>query len=1084
MNLKDAQWLAKIIDFFSKNNCSDSWLIDLSAIAPAVLKKVIEKDVSLIVVPKLDIAESVVNSLREWLLLANIDIDVVLLPEVSVGTTYTPGGEFDRSGILYDALNLNSKKIYITSVSALLASAPKPDDMRDLCFTLSKDEPVPLMLLVEKLVALDYDDEDEVTLPGEFSHRGGILDLFSPRADMPVRIDYWGDDIESMKCFDTATQRSVEDIDSYIIVPRAGLNIEVFGADFYDYVSCCESLSVVVVNPDLCLEHAKDFEPDENVERLVQIFETAQTGEYSELLDEVEAANRNDVERLRCFPAISHIVDSAANELDIGYMHIHQKLVSEQVSQWIDTGYAVILLARDVDSVALVEQWCDECGIGLDSVIIVTGNVSTGIIFPDIEVVVLSERELFTSLNKKREVGFVENSKAAQVDFENANFADLDEGDYVVHLTHGIGRFLSIEERTRPNGVVEEVISLEYADDVVVYVPVWQVYMISRYIGAGKGVPKLSKIGGKRWSKSKVEAERAVRDMAADMLRLQAVRSATSDGFSYPDDDVMQVAFEAAFPYKETQDQLRAISEIKEDMSRKTPMDRLLCGDVGYGKTEVAMRAAFKAVMSGKQVAVLVPTTILAQQHFYNFSERFAEFPVMIDMLSRFRSNKEQKEILKLLAEGKLDIIIGTHRIVQSDVKFSDLGLVIIDEEQRFGVAHKEKLKLMRTNVDVLTMTATPIPRTLYMGMTGLRDLSTIVTAPQKRLPVKTVVTVFDEDVIKSAIDKELQRGGQVFFLHNRVKTICGVCERLQELVPHARFGMGHGQMDEEELEAVMGRFIDGKIDVLVSTTIIESGLDIPNANTIIIDRADRFGLAELYQLRGRVGRWTRQAFAYLLLPEKQIVTGDVRKRISAIRRYSHLGAGFKLALRDLEIRGAGNLLGGQQSGHINSIGFELYCQLLRSTVAKMKGLPDKVVLQTEVFLDFMNFVSRPILGKVGAGFSREYIASERLRLEAYRKLSACMSEKDVDLLNDELSDRYGKLSKEGINILLYQKIRIVVSELGYHSLSVNNEKIVIEGCRGVYRKNGSLPVLKSEKPSAKLLELYTFLKNETELSG
>jgi len=478
--------------------------------------------------------------------------------------------------------------------------------------------------------------------------------------------------------------------------------------------------------------------------------------------------------------------------------------------------------------------------------------------------------------------------------------------------------------------------------------------MVSRYIGSQATVT-LHKIGGRKWVTAKIEAVKAVRDFAADMLRFQAVRNST-EGTVFPEDDLEQRVFEDAFPYEDTVDQKRAVIEIKADMHKSRPMDRLLCGDVGYGKTEVAIRVAFKAVMAGYQVAILVPTTVLAQQHYYSFTERFAQYPIVIEMLSRFRSPVEQKQIIEKMRSGGIDIIIGTHRLIQEDVGFAKLGLVIIDEEQRFGVKHKERLKHFRTAVDVLTMSATPIPRTLYMAMTGARDLSTIMTAPGLRLPIQTIVSHYDEKFVVESIRKEIRRGGQVFYIHNRIKTIQETADNLKRLLPEVKFAVGHGQMEEEELETAMTRFLSGKIDVLVCTTIIESGLDIPNANTIIIERADRFGLAELYQLRGRVGRWNRQAYAYLLLPQEQVISSDARKRISAIRRYTHLGAGFRLALRDLEIRGAGNLLGAEQSGHINTIGFDLYCQLLRSEVSRMSGGEDEFLPTVDVAIEFVDF--------------------------------------------------------------------------------------------------------------------------------
>ena len=576
---------------------------------------------------------------------------------------------------------------------------------------------------------------------------------------------------------------------------------------------------------------------------------------------------------------------------------------------------------------------------------------------------------------------------------------------------------------------------------------------MSKYVSVGKSLPKLSKIGSKKWFNCKVEAEQSVQSMAADMLRLQAVRRTACSGFIFPQDDNAQVIFENSFPYRETIDQLRAIREVKLDMSKPIPMDRLLCGDVGYGKTEVAMRAAFKAVNSSKQVAILVPTTILAQQHYKNFIERFAEFPVNIEVLSRFKSPKQQKDVLKEVKLGKVDILIGTHRIIQKDVVFKDLGLLIIDEEQRFGVKHKEKLKYLRTNVDVLTMTATPIPRTLYMGMTGLKDISTIATAPQKRLPVKTVILKYDEKTIREAIENELQRGGQVFFLHNRVKTIDRVHGELKKILPDVKFAVAHGQMKEGELEVIMNRFIAGKLDVLISTTIIESGVDIPNANTIIIDQANIFGLAELYQLRGRVGRWNRQAYAYLLLPNDSIVSSVAKKRISAIKKYSHLGAGFRLAMRDLEIRGAGSLLGQFQSGHINSIGFELYCQLLRATVANLKGDVARLPVQIDLYVDFITFGESDDT-KLFVGFSKDYITSEKLRLEMYRRLMLCVSQKDLNSFKAELKDRFGKLPISANNMLIFQEIRLLVADLEFYSLSVENEILIFKGAGKVKLKD------------------------------
>ncbi len=605
------------------------------------------------------------------------------------------------------------------------------------------------------------------------------------------------------------------------------------------------------------------------------------------------------------------------------------------------------------------------------------GTLARGFICNEAKLVVVTDAEIFGRYRIHRPRRLKSSHATTMRSALEIDFADLEEGDLVVHLQHGIGRYLGLKnlpatisreksEIGNPKSEIECLV-IEYApsnpgnEPPKLYVPVTESHLVSKYVGAGgRGAsrPPLNTLGGTRWRKAKEQAERAVRDVAAELLQIQAARE-SKPGHAFAPDAPWQREFESAFIYEETPDQMRSITEIKTDMERAKPMDRLICGDAGYGKTEVAIRAAFKAVMDGKQVAVLVPTTVLAQQHFNTFRERMADYPMRIELLSRFRSRRQQQRVVKDLANGSVDIVIGTHRLIQNDIVFKELGLVVIDEEQRFGVLHKEKFKRLRTLVDVLTLSATPIPRTLYLALTGARDMSTIQTPPQDRLPVETIVTQFDERVIRDAIQRELNRGGQVFFLHNRVMTIDTMADRLKRLLPQARIVVGHGQMESDELEEVMTRFVNGEADVLLSTTIIESGLDIPNANTIIIDRADRFGLSDLYQLRGRVGRYKHQAFAYLLLPRHVSLLTDVRKRISAIRQYSTLGSGFKIAMRDLEIRGAGNLLGSEQSGHITAVGFELYCQLLKQSVSALKGEKVKPRVEVSVKLDFLEMNER-----------------------------------------------------------------------------------------------------------------------------
>jgi len=630
---------------------------------------------------------------------------------------------------------------------------------------------------------------------------------------------------------------------------------------------------------------------------------------------------------------------------------------------------------------------------------------------------------------------------------------------------------------------------------------VTEAHLVGKYVGAGKARPSLNTLGGTRWNKTKAQAERAVRDAAAELLAIQAVRE-TQPGHAFAPDMPWQREFESAFIFEETPDQLKAISETRADMERAKPMDRLICGDVGFGKTEVAIRAAFKAVMGGKQVAVLVPTTVLAQQHFNTFRERMADYPIRIELLSRFRTRRQQQCVVEDLAAGAVDMVIGTHRLLQGDITFKDLGLVVIDEEQRFGVLHKEKFKQLRTLVDVLTLSATPIPRTLYLALTGARDMSTIQTPPHDRLPVETIVTEYDERVIRDAMQRELNRGGQVFFLHNRVMTIDTMAQKLRTLLPHARIVVGHGQMHSDNLEEVMTRFVNGEADVLLSTTIIESGLDIPNANTIIIDRADRFGLSDLYQLRGRVGRYKHQAYAYLLLPRHARLLTDVRKRISAMKQYSTLGSGFKIAMRDLEIRGAGNLLGPEQSGHITAVGFELYCQLLKQSVSALKGEKVKPRVEVEVRLDFLGMganagesedelhvscsvnqqrdARQGVLAAPGpthqASLPHRYIPEPRHRIEIYRKLAQTTEPAALKRLTEELRDRFGPLPEPVEFLLEVAELKILASERGITALEVKDEKLMLTRNDDYLMLGGKFPRLTKRTVKARLKEIKRLL--------
>jgi transcription-repair coupling factor (superfamily II helicase) len=648
----------------------------------------------------------------------------------------------------------------------------------------------------------------------------------------------------------------------------------------------------------------------------------------------------------------------------------------------------------------------------------------------------------------------------------------VEEGDAVVHIHHGIGLYRGM--RLLPdehNDIVQETIVLEFAEGGLLYVPFDQAHLISRYIGAGKRVPRLDVLGGSRWERARLQAERAVFDYAAKLLRVQAERESL-DGFAFPPDTNWQKEFEQAFLYEPTPDQEGAVKDIKADMEQNRPMDRLLCGDVGFGKTEVAVRAAFKAVMAGKQVAFLTPTTVLAQQHFQTLCERMGDYPARVELLSRFRSEREQNAVVRKLAAGEVDIVVGTHRLMSRDVKFKSLGLVVIDEEQRFGVKQKELFKERFRQVDVLTLSATPIPRTLYLALMGARDMSTLETPPRDRVPVETVVAARDERLIRAAIQHELDRGGQVFYLHNRVRTIEHAADRVRFLLPGARVETGHGQMDEKRLEEVMARFVAGKTDVLVSTTIIESGIDIPNANTIIIDRADRFGLADLYQLRGRVGRGRTRARALLLLP-RELISGDAGKRVRAIRQYTQLGAGFKVAMRDLEIRGAGNLLGTAQSGHIAAVGFDLYCSLLKTAVARTKGQAPRPIPSVRMDLDFLRLgESETTDGAATACIPVEYMQDPQWRIAAYRELGRVSSVEDLRELIKRWRDKFGPPPREALLLIGYNRVKIEAASRGFTKVETKQDKLVMFRYHDYVMVGGKLPRLQSRVPEEKLMEI------------
>jgi transcription-repair coupling factor (superfamily II helicase) len=756
--------------------------------------------------------------------------------------------------------------------------------------TIAIGDDLPPESWLGELAAAGYVLTAQAAGQGQFAHRGGIIDVFPYNASAPYRVEFFGDRVDSIRVFDPDSQASTRTIDSFEMLGEPG---DLLTSTLINYLP--ENTSFMNMTEEHVALHASRFTLHEPTK---------------------SHGTRSDLDLY----GLDVLSDTPLDPL---IQESRRDLFLKQMRQWLDQEWDLRVFCNNEGEEQRLREILKEQNFPLKKMAFRIGPLLRGFSFPKGRLAVITDAEIFGRYQTLRALKRQERLARSRTGRASIDFQDLSLGDLVVHVEHGIGKFIEIQ--ALPGGA--EVLVLEFANEARLYVPIEQAHLVSRYVGVGKRTPALDELGGGRWEKAKIAAQKAVMDYAAQLLTLQAER-ATLPGHAFSPDNAWQKEFEASFLYEETPDQMTAIEQTKEDMESTRPMDRLICGDVGYGKTEVAIRAAFKAVMDGKQVAVLVPTTVLAQQHYETFRQRMADYPVHVDVLSRFRSKKDQGRIVTQARDGKIDILIGTHRLLSRDIRFKDLGLAVIDEEQRFGVLHKEKFKQLFKRVDVLTLSATPIPRTLYLSLVGARDMSTIETPPRNRLPIETMICPFDERILRDAITREMARNGQVFLLHNRVGSIQGLRDRVRKLVPKAKVDIGHGQMPEDELEEVMKRFVEGKTDVLVSTTIIESGLDIPNANTIIIDRADRFGLADLYQLRGRVGRSNQKAYAYLMLPRDQLLSAGPRKRVSAIKQYSSLGAGFKVAMRDLEIRGAGNILGTAQSGHVAAVGFDLYCKL------------------------------------------------------------------------------------------------------------------------------------------------------------
>lgn len=985
------------------------------------------------------------------------------------------------------ALRAGSATLVATQIQALMQRLPQVDVLDATTFTLRRGEDVDLDKLCERLQETGYQFEAEVMDRGEAARRGGIVDCWPVNAPHPVRLEFFGEEIDSIRYFDPAVQRSLEKLEEIQLPPARENGTAVSpeqAAAFTDYLP--ETTCWVWMEPYAVWEHAALFEntcmEQEEAEWIWpaqlcrdRIDKVANGGQWLLGPSEEKTTESFAWHLLPC-PGLA----APKEEGGLGeYVEESRRTLIQNSFRDAGPNGQVVFCFNTEGARDRFREGFGELLKEHPNVHTPLGMITEGFTSPDEHLVVVAESDIFgmrKQLRTKYDAHARTKRGSAPAGARVTSWTDIEPGELVVHIDHGIGKYLGLFDIAF-NGQMQEVLSIEYAEGAKIHLPVSQSHLLTRYIGIGNSTPDLHYLGGSRWTREKVVAEKAVRDYAAQMLETQAKRDALP-GHAFAKDTHWQHEFEATFPYQETVDQEEAIAAVKKDLESTKPMDRLICGDVGYGKTEVAMRAAFKAVMDGKQVAMLVPTTILAQQHYLTFCERMASFPVKIEMLSRFRTPGQQKEIVKRLRRGEVDIVIGTHRITSQDVGFRDLGLVIIDEEQRFGVRHKERLKELRELVDVLTLSATPIPRTLYMGLTGARDISTIQTAPRERLPVKTEVELFDEEIIRAAILRELNREGQVFFLHNRVQTIQMLEKKLKALVPEARIAVGHGQMAERQLESVMNRFAEGAYDVLLCTTIIESGVDMPNVNTIIIDRADRFGLAELYQLRGRVGRYKHQAYAYLLLPPQGGSRMISRERIRAIQRYSELGSGFKIAMRDLEIRGAGNLLGSQQSGHITNIGFDLYCQLLEQSVQRLKRQPVRKLIDVKVRLDFVDMQPNAPDPDSACSIPITYVEDEALRVELYRRLAGLATREEVLQLEDELADRFGRIPRPVENLLLLARIRVAASSLGVKEVDIREGKLMLLRGGSYLMRRKKFPRLYQRSAVDRLQELLHVLEH------
>jgi transcription-repair coupling factor (superfamily II helicase) len=1087
-------------------------------IAKAILA---ENRSAAVITPSNDDAQILVQELHFYInLLSTSPLEIAYLPGFEVdpyrGLSPHPEISAARAKAIWQLFQ-DGPRILVASARAASIRLPGPQRFLNCCLMVKRGEELPPELIREHLYECGYVEDDPVTDPGEFSLRGGILDVFPPHLEKPVRLEFFGDRIESIRIFDSDSQRSVETVQSTEIIPMREYCIRrsalrewaervpsLWSAPFLPHLE--EELALarhgemfpafefllpatdplehtlfdymrgyrIVISEREVLENDLTRHDAELYQRFVDRVEAHKpvlspeqiyvgADEFRTLLEQYP---RIEVEELSVSNSESSTIYIASQSTRKYHGNIRE-LVTD-LEKFRDSGERVALILSNPGRAERMSDILKEydiaahfCRVGdqdeVESqlpdggVFLGIGNLHAGYYLPALNLRVLTSYDLFDEADVR--LG-PRKTKAAQRHLFISDFRDLKPGDYVVHIDHGIGVFNGLKTIGFQEGDKEFVL-LSYQDEAKLYVPVERLDLIQKYSSMGGTRPTLDRLGGTSWARTKSRIRKSMRDMAEELLKLYAQRQ-MAPGFAFSPDTAWQQEFEDSFEFELTRDQEDALAAVKNDMEASRPMDRLLCGDVGYGKTEVAMRAAFKAVMDGKQAVILAPTTVLAFQHYNTLRQRFTVFPIQIQLLSRFRSPKEQKQVLQDLEMGRIDVIVGTHRLLSKDVQFRDLGLVIVDEEQRFGVAHKERLKALKTRVDVLTLTATPIPRTLNMALLGLRDMSTIETPPKNRLAIQTSVLKYSSDVIRSAVEMELARNGQVYFVHNRVETIHTIAAKLQQLVPQARIGVAHGQMNERELERVMLKFVQDELDILVATTIIENGLDIPRANTLVVDRADLYGLAQLYQLRGRVGRSDRRAYAYLLVPSDESLSEVARKRLAAIREFSDLGTGFRVAALDLEIRGAGNLLGGEQHGHIETVGFDLYCQLLERTVEELRGEKpeEEIAISIKLNLDIR--------------IPETYISDTSQRLRMYKRISSSTAGEELDALRQEMVDRFGQYPEPVENLFRYARLRQEIMALQIQSVEKNKDQVFFRF------------VDRSKVSAEKLMKLVTRNKNAT----